>query len=51
MDNMACTQKIYYICLLDLYIDQFVRFLDKVEELFLFAVIPFFFFTASLKEN
>lgn len=42
MGTMASTQKIYYVCLLDLYTDQFVGFLDKVEKPFLFAIIPFF---------
>lgn len=50
MDRMATAQKIYCICLLDLYIDQFVGFSDEVEKPFLFATIQFFLYHKSKGE-
>ena len=51
MDKMASTKQLYYVCLLDLYMDEFAVFLHEGENPFSFAITPLFFFTANLKEN
>lgn len=42
MDKMASTKQLYYVCLLDLYMDEFAVFLHEGETHFYLQSLHFF---------
>lgn len=50
MDKMASTKQLYYVCLLDLYMDEFAVFLHEGETIFICNHSTFFLYRKSKGE-